>query len=160
MVVYTDSDWAGDKNNRRSVSGYVILLLGVPILWKSKLQRSVSLSSSEAEYYALSEAAKEIKFIVMILKALEVEIEMPITLKVDNVGAIFLPENGSANSCTKHVDTRYYFICEFVEDGVIKIVFVRTHENKADIFTKNVSSEVYNSHVNEFVEDRKNVEPG
>jgi hypothetical protein len=160
MVVYTDSDWAGDKDNRRSVSGYVIFLLGVPILWKSKLQRSVSLSSSEAEYYALSEAAKEIKFIVMILKAIEVEVEMPITVKVDNVGAIFMAENVSANSRTKHVDTRYHFIRDFVEDGVIKIVFVRTHENKADIFTKNVSSEVYNSHVNDFVEDRKNVEPG
>ena len=60
LKVYTDSDWAGDKNNRRNDSGYVLFLKGVPILWKSKLQKSVSLSSSEAEYYALSEAARKL----------------------------------------------------------------------------------------------------
>jgi hypothetical protein len=52
MVVYSDSDWAGDKEDRRSVSGYVIFILGVPIMWKSKSQKSVTLSSSEAEYFA------------------------------------------------------------------------------------------------------------
>jgi hypothetical protein len=66
MVVYTDSDWAGDKEDRRSVSGYVIFLLGVSILWKSQSQKSVTLSSSEAEYFAMSEAVKEVRFIVMV----------------------------------------------------------------------------------------------
>ena len=56
MLVYTDRDWAGDKDSRHSVSGYIMYLLGVPILWKSKLQRTVALSSSEAEYYALNKA--------------------------------------------------------------------------------------------------------
>jgi hypothetical protein len=60
MVIYTDSDWAGDKEDCRHVSGYVIFLMGVPILWKSKSQRSVSLSSSKAEYFAMSEAVKEV----------------------------------------------------------------------------------------------------
>ena len=60
MVAYTDSDWAGDKEDRRSVSGYVVFLLGVPILWKSKSQKSVTLSSSEAEYFAMSEAVKDV----------------------------------------------------------------------------------------------------
>lgn len=69
-----------DKNNRHSISGYVLFLMNVPILWKSKMQRIVSLSSSEAEYYALAEAVKDIKFIV----------------HVDNVGAIFMTENVSA----------------------------------------------------------------
>ena len=64
LVVYLGSDWAGDKDSRRSVSGYIMYLLGVPILWKSKIQRTVALSSTEAEYYALSEAAKEIKFLI------------------------------------------------------------------------------------------------
>ena len=59
MTVYTDSDWAGDKTSRRSISGYVIFLMGCPIIWKSKQQVSVTLSSTEAEYVALSEAAKE-----------------------------------------------------------------------------------------------------
>jgi hypothetical protein len=89
MVVYSDRYWAGDKENSRSVSGYIICLLGVPILCKSKLQRSVSLSSAAAEYYALSEAAEEIKFVMQILKSIGVEMELPIIIYIDNVGANF-----------------------------------------------------------------------
>jgi hypothetical protein len=59
----------------------------------------------------------------------------PIIVKVDNVGAIFMAENVRATSRTKHIDTRYHFVPEFVEDGMIKIVFVKTEDNKADIFT-------------------------
>ena len=55
LTIYTDSDWAGDKDTRQSVSGYVLFLMNVPILWKSKGQNTLALSSSEAEYYALSE---------------------------------------------------------------------------------------------------------
>ena len=68
LVVYTDSDWAGDMDTRRSVTGFILFLLGVPILWKSRAQKSVSLSSSEAEYYGCSEAAKEIKYITQVLQ--------------------------------------------------------------------------------------------
>ena len=79
-TVYTDSDWAGDKESRHSVSGYVMFLMEVPILWKSRSQKTISLSSSEAEYYALSEAAKEIKFIVQILNSIGIKIKMPIVV--------------------------------------------------------------------------------
>ena len=67
LVVYSGSDWAGDKDSRRSVSGYIMYLLGVPILWKSKLQQTIALSSTKAEYFALSEAAKGIKFLIQSL---------------------------------------------------------------------------------------------
>ena len=67
LVVYLGSDWAGDKDSRRSVSGYIMYLLGVPILWKSKLQQTIALSSTKAEYFALSEAAKGIKFLIQSL---------------------------------------------------------------------------------------------
>jgi len=70
MVRYSDSDWAGDKDIRLRVSGFVIFLLGVPISFKSKQQRSVALSSGEAEYVALSEAPKEIKFVYQTLTSM------------------------------------------------------------------------------------------
>jgi len=130
MAMYSDSDWAGDKNTCRSVTGYILFLVGVPILWKSKLQASVSLSSSEAEYYALSEAAKEIKFVAQLLRTIGVEPELPITVHVDNVGAIFMSENVSATSRTRHVDARYHFVREFIEEGQIKIVFVKQQKTK------------------------------
>jgi hypothetical protein len=93
MVIYSDSDWTRDKEDRQSVPGCVIFLMGVPILWKSKSQRSATLSSSEAEYFAMSEAVKEVRFIVMALESLGIKVETPIIVKVDNVGAIFMAEN-------------------------------------------------------------------
>ena len=60
IILFSDSDWAGDKDNRRSVGGYMLFLNGVLISWRSKLQKVVSLSSAEAEFYACSEAVKEI----------------------------------------------------------------------------------------------------
>ena len=111
--------------------------------WKSKSQKSVTLSSLEAEYVALSKAAKEIKFVYQLLQSIGIEIELPITVRVDNVGAIFMSENTSTSGQTKHVDVRYQYVNEMVLDGFLKIKFVKTEENVVDIFTKNVSSETY-----------------
>jgi hypothetical protein len=154
IVVYTDSDWAGDKDTRISVTGFIVFMLSVPILWKSKGQRSVALSSSEAEYYALSEAAKDIRFVAQILLTMGIPVRLPIVVRVDNVGAIFMSENVSASSRTKHIDIRYNFVREFVADKFIKIIFVRTEENISDVFTKNVSGDIYEKHCKEFIADR------
>ena len=142
LVVYSDSDWAGDKEKRTSVTGFIIFFMDVPIIWKSKAQASVALSSTKAEYYAISEAAKEAKFVYQLLKGLGIEIELPIIMRVDNVGAIFMSENPGGSSRTRHIDTRYHFVKEFIEDGFIKIIFVKSAENKSDGFTKNTSSDV------------------
>jgi Reverse transcriptase (RNA-dependent DNA polymerase) len=146
ILAYSDSDFAGDKETRISVSGYVIFICNAIACWKSKGQRSVTLSSSEAEYVALSEAAKEVKFIWMILKSMGFEVKSPITVRVDNIGAIFMSENVTTSERTKHVDTRFRFVNEFVKDGFIEVIFVRTKENAADIFTKNTNTETAAPH--------------
>ena len=105
MVAFSDSDFSGDKDNRRSISGFVIYLFGCPIAWRSRGQKGVMLSSTEAEYVALSEVTTEIIFILQVLKFLEFDIEKPIRIYVDNIGAIYLAENSSSGICTKHVDT-------------------------------------------------------
>ena len=158
LVAYTDSDWAGDKDTRISVSDYAIFLLGVPVSWKSKGQRSVTLSSSEAELVALSEAAKEIKFIVQILLSMGIPVKLPVICRVDNVGAIFMAENTSTSQRTKHIDLRHRFITEFIEDGFIKIIFVKTKENLSDWFTKNVSSDIYEGHKHAYIKEKNFVE--
>jgi hypothetical protein len=124
LLVYTDSDWAGDKDDRRSISGYMIFLNGVLICWRSKAQQSVALSSSEAEFYACSEATKEVPFIAQILMFLGIPVQIPIQVKVDNVGAIFMSENTTSSSRTRHMDTRYHFVKDMQNDGMIKIDFV------------------------------------
>jgi hypothetical protein len=107
MTVYTNSEYASDKETRISIGGYIIFLLGVPILWKSKAQRSVTLSSTEAEFVALLEAAKDIKSVAQVLESMGIKVELPIVVRVDNVGTIFMSENVSTTSQTRHVDLRY-----------------------------------------------------
>jgi len=141
---YCDSDFAGDSDTRKSVSGFVIYLCGAAIAWRSKGQKSVTLSSTEAEYVAISEVATEILYIAGILKFLGIPLEYPITVNVDNIGAIYLTKNATTGSRTKHVDTRYHFVREYVEDGIIKVVFVRSEDNHSDIFTKNLPGTLYN----------------
>ena len=92
LIVYSDSDWAGDKENRMSITGYIIFVHGVPITWKSRQQKSLEMSSSEAEYYALTEAAKEVKFVVQILITMGVNVVLPVIVRVDNIGAIWMAE--------------------------------------------------------------------
>ena len=158
VMLYSDSDWAGDKDTRISVTGYIIFLQNVPVCWKSKGQKSVALSSSEAELIALSEAAKEVKFIYQVMISMELKVKLPIICRVDNVGAIFMAENTTTSSRTKHLDLRYRFSTEFIEDGFIKILFVKTDDNISDPFTKNVSSAIYEAHTQSYVTDKKYLE--
>ncbi len=155
MTVYSDSEYGGDKDNRISVGGFIIFLLGVPILWRSRAQRSVTLSSAEAEMIACSEAAKEIRFVYQLLISMGIKIKTPIEVKVDNIGAIFMMENASTSGRTRHVDIRYHYVREYIEDDFIKIVFVRTKDNLSDEMTKNVTGDIYNSHVSEYMAERE-----
>ncbi len=154
IVVFSDSDFAGDKETRISISGFVLYLMGVPISWRSKGMRSVTLSSSEAEYVALSEAVKEIKFVYQLLVMMGIPVKLPIIVHVDNVGAIFMSENVSVSQRTKHVDVRYRFVQEFVVDGFIKVVFVKSEDNDADLFTKNLGGELHGKHSSKMVENK------
>ena len=147
MEMYSDSDFAGDKESRLSVSGFISYFMGVPISWKSKAQRSVVLSSTEAEFVALSEAAREIKFVYQILCEMNIKVKLPIVVRVDNIGAIFLAENVTTSQRTKHVDIRYKFVRQFIFDKFLKIEFVGTLKNTSDIFTKNVSKDLYEKHI-------------
>jgi len=155
LVSFSDSDWAGDKDNRRSVNGFVIFLCGVPIVWRSKQQKTVALSSSEAEYVAISEAVKEILFVLQILATMNIPVVTPVRVRVDNMGAIFMAGNASSSVRTRHVDTRYHFVRELVEDKIVEIMFVKTEDNKADGFTKNVRGDVFERHTTEFVWEKE-----
>ena len=146
MVAFSDSDYAGDSEDRRSINGYIIYLYGCCVAWRSKGQKSVSLSSTEAEYRAISEVVTEILYIKMMVEFLDGKLDLPVQVKVDNLGAIYLSKSASTSSRTKHIDTHYHFVREYVEDGVIQIEFVRSEENQADIFTKNLPKESYSKH--------------
>jgi len=155
VLAYSDSDFAGDKDDRKSVTGYVILLCNVPVSWKSKGQPNVTLSSTEAEYVALCETVREIKFISQLLNTLNIQYERPIKVQVDNIGAVFLSKNKTSGERTKHIDVKYHFIREQINDGLIQVDFVRSEENLADIFTKNLSGEKYIYHASKLLTEGK-----
>jgi hypothetical protein len=121
LQVFCDSDWADDSETRISVTGFILYLMNVPICWRSKSQKGVILSSSEAVYVAMSEAVKEVKFIYYLLRDIGIEVKLPIIVKTDNFGAMFMAQNSSSNVRTRHVDTRYHFVRENLDDGIIKI---------------------------------------
>jgi ketol-acid reductoisomerase len=147
--VFCDSDWAGDSETRISVTGFIFYLMNVPVCWRSKSQKGVTLSSTEAEYVAMSETVKEVKFIYYLLRDIGIEVKLPIIVKTDNVGAMFMAQNSSSGVRTRHVDTRYHF----VRHGIIKIEFIKSIENQSDIFTKNVTQEIYERYVEKFLEE-------
>jgi ribosomal protein L24 len=137
MKGFSDSNYCADKETHRNITGFIINLVGVPISGKSKGQQGVVLSATEAEYVAVSEATREIKFIIQVLDSLKLQVEYPITVHMDNVGAIFLANDRTTNKRTKHIDIRHHFVREFIEDVIVKIIFVKSKDNNADVFTKN-----------------------
>ena len=143
LKALSDSDFASDKETRISVFGYVFYFCGIPIAWRSKGMKSVVLSTTEAEYMALSEVVKELKFIVQLLQTMNITVELPITVHVDNVVAIWLSNNRNTGDRTKHIDIRTAFVKEYQEDGKIIIKFVKSEDNEADTFTKNTSRIIY-----------------
>ena len=158
LKALSDSDFASDKETRISVFGYIIYFCGIPIAWRSKGMKSVVLSTTEAEYMALSEVVKELKFIVQLLQTMNIEVKLPITVYVDNVGAIWLSNNRTTSDRTKHIDIRTAFVKEYQEDGKIIIKFVKSEENEADIFTKNTTNVIFSNHQKKLVWDKANVE--
>ena len=141
-----DSDSGQDKETRKSITGFIIYLNEVAISWRSKAQGAVALSSTEAEYYALSEAMAEIKFIAQLLEFLDIEIKFPIIVHIDNIGAIYLSRNATSGNRTKHIDTCIHFVWEYQEEGKVLVKFIRSEDNDSDIMTKNVSGELYIKH--------------
>ena len=154
ITCYTDSDYAGDEVTRRSVSGYVIYVHGVPVQFRSKSQQSVTLSSTEAEWMALSEAVKDILFLKYLCETMGIRVERPITVRVDNMGAVFMSNNVTTSQRTKHIDIRSKFVREYVQDGVIIIKFVRSEDNDSDIMTKNLGSVLHERHSKKLVREK------
>ena len=102
----------------------------------------------------LSEVVKELKFIVQLLQTMNVEVELPITVHVDNVGAIGLSNSRMTGDRTKHIDIRTYFVTEYQENGKIIIKFVKSENNEADIFTKNTTNVIFQRHHKKLVWDK------
>ena len=137
---YVDADMVGDRDNRRSTTGYVFTVGGTAVSWVSKIQSVVALSTTEAEYVAATEASKEMIWLQRFMGELGKEHDMG-TLYSDSQSAIHLAKNSTFHSRTKHIHLKYHFIRSVLEDGELKLEKIHTSQNPADMLTKVVTRE-------------------
>ena len=135
-IGYSDADWAGDVDDRHSTTGNVFLFAKGAVSWLSKKQATVALSTTEAEYVALSTATQEAIWLRRLLTNVGGPLEEPIVINEDNQRAIEMAKNPVGHARTKHIDIRYHFVREGVKNGAIFLNYVATDEMIADILTK------------------------
>ena len=137
---YFDADNCGDVDSRKSTTICIYTLRGTAISWVSKLQKIVALSSCEAEYVAVTEAAKEMMWLQPFLRELGQDYDGSV-LHCDSQSAIHLAKNPVYHSRTKHIQVRYHFIRSALEDGVLALEKIPGSENPFDLLTKAVTNE-------------------
>ena len=137
IIGYADADWAGDYDERKSTTGYIVMIGNCMVSWASKKQSTVSLSSAEAEYMAISSSLQEIKWIRQLLNELYIVNQgEPSVLNIDNQAAITISQNDVDHSRTKHIDIRHHFIRDSIKNKEVQVKWISTHGQLADIFTK------------------------
>ncbi|GAA5994576.1 hypothetical protein JCM11641_007214 [Rhodosporidiobolus odoratus] len=144
LSAHCDADHTGDRETRRSVSGYGFCigddsLRATAISWLSRRQRSVAISSTEAEYMALSEAVREALWLRALLTDLGYPPSSPTLIRGDNSGCLLLASHPTSHSRTKHISVHYHFTRVLVEDGTLILKWIPTEEMTAAVFTKGLS---------------------
>jgi hypothetical protein len=135
IIGFTDADWGGDKNDRKSTTGYVYMVNNGAVSWSSRKQTTVAVSTTEAEYMAISDAAREALARSQLYGEFLNRLPAPLILS-DNQGALDISENPTNYQRAKHIDIRYHFVRHVLHSDQIALDYVPTTQNPADILTK------------------------
>jgi hypothetical protein len=142
----SDSNYATDKETRRSITGSVVYLNDAIVMFQSATQKHVTLSVTEAELAALVSCVQDMLYVYRIIISLGLQVELPMAVELDNSGARDLANSWSVGGRTRHVDTRQFFIRDLKEQGLIVFKHIPGTENEADIFTKNTDAATLHKH--------------
>ena len=143
IVAYSDTDWAGCPDTRRSTSGYCIYLGDALVSWSSKRQPTVSRSRAEAEYRAIANAVSECCWLRQLLGELSVAVEKATVVCCDNISSVYMASNPVHHRRTKHIELDIHFVHEKVAVGDVRVLHVPTGQQFADIMTKGLPSSVF-----------------
>jgi hypothetical protein len=146
---YTDADWAGDMDERKSTSGYVFLLNGCAISWRSKKQTCVALSTMEAEFVACSAAVQEAVWLKRFFEHLGFSKNSgsPMTIHCDSQAAMAYVKDPKYHSKTKHIDIKYNFVRDIIARKKVNLQYIPTRNMLADPFTKPIPRDVFVDHI-------------
>jgi hypothetical protein len=142
----SDADWASDAIDRKSISGYSFYFQGSLVSWSAVKQKSIALSSTEAEYYAMAHAFKEALWLRTFLGLLRFPVPRPFPILSDNQAACSLSNSSAISARSKHIDVRHHFIRDHVQAGSFSTTWIPTEDMPADIFTKPLSSIIFSRH--------------
>jgi hypothetical protein len=143
LSAYSDSDYAGDVEDRKSTSGYVFMLSSGAISWSSKKQPIVTLSTTEAEFISATSCACQAIWLRRILQQLGQNQKESTTIHCDNSSAIKLCKNPVLHGRSKHIDVRFHFIRELTNMGVVEVIHCNTQNQIADIMTKPLKNDAF-----------------
>ena len=143
----SDSNYTTNPDDHRSILGGRVFVNSMPICFRSVTQKFVTLSVTEAEIAAGVMVAQDMLYIYRLLESLELEVELPMVLEMDNSGAVDIANSWSVGGRTRHVDVQNYFLRELKDQGLLVIRHIAGESNDADIFTKNVTSAIFDRHV-------------
>ena len=143
---WVDSDFASDIDTRKSMTGYLMVLNGGPISWKASRQGGVTLSSSEAEFVAASQAGQEVLYLRALLKGFAYLQHGPTEIWEDNASCILMSENPTNRERSRHVDVRVHFLRDMVRDGSVKLIKCAGTQNVADALTKSLPRPAFHKH--------------